>query len=68
MLEKVKELGEFRIQNSEFTYLVEVDGGVNLENIKQLQDLGVDLAEVNSGLYNKKSFEENLNNFLLKIK
>ena len=67
MLEKVRHLVEMRrVQGLGFR--VEVDGGVNLENIKQLRDLGVDLAEVNSGLYNNRDFIENSREFYQQIK
>lgn len=56
LLDKVKKLHELRIKNDELRYLTEVDGGVKLENVRLLKEMGVDLAEVNSGLFCKAEF------------
>ncbi len=68
MLWKVRELRELRNKNPELKFLIEVDGGVNEKTIKMVKDEGVDLAEVNSGLYNKGEFSENLKKLDEKIR
>jgi len=49
-IEKVKELFQLRSENN-LNFLIEVDGGVNLENIKSLVDAGVDNLVIGSYLF-----------------
>ncbi len=66
LLEKVKQLSVVRDQLS-VNFQIEVDGGVKLENVNMLRDLGVDMAEVNSGLFGSGDFGENLRNLYAQL-
>lgn len=50
MIDKVKEIYEFR-QSNNLNFKIEFDGGVNLENVKQLIDAGVDILVSGSYVY-----------------
>ena len=58
VLEKIQALSLIREKNK-FNFKIEIDGGVNLDNIQKIVDYGTDLAVVGSALYNsedKQSF------------
>ena len=54
--DKVKELKQYLNENSLDTE-IEVDGGVNLENAKELKESGVDIAVVGTALINVKDYK-----------
>jgi ribulose-phosphate 3-epimerase len=78
LLSKVSELLKIRNERN-LQFEIEIDGGVKLEKVKMLKDIGADLVEVNSGLFGfmktqehesmkakkqmQKIFEENLEKF-----
>ncbi len=55
-LEKIKKLKEV-ISQYEIKPLIEVDGGVNLENAKLLKDAGVDILVAGSAIFNSENYE-----------
>lgn len=61
LLNKVRQLKKIKEEKG-YKFLIEVDGGVNLETIKLVKEAGTDLAEVNSGLFKNGNFEDNLKN------
>lgn len=63
-LEKVKEISRLR---SEYNFKIEVDGGVNEENAKELVDAGVDNLVIGSHLL-EGNIDENLEQIWQKIK
>ena len=52
------------IKNSNYSILVEVDGGVNLQNKKSIIESGADILVIGSSLYNANNKKE----FIEKIK
>jgi ribulose-phosphate 3-epimerase len=52
-LDKVRELVKIR-KEMKLNFMIEVDGGINLETIKLCRDAGVDIAVAGSYLFNQK--------------
>lgn len=61
-LKKIKKLAD-RKKESSFSYMIEVDGGVSLENIKAISDAGCEVFVAGSLVYGSK----NINNTIKKI-
>lgn len=59
VLEKIRQGVKFRDENG-YKYLIEVDGGVNDKNIRQLIDAGVDVVVMTSYLMKGGTIDENL--------
>ncbi|MDO1605543.1 ribulose-phosphate 3-epimerase [Lactobacillus sp. YT155] len=51
MTEKIKELDQLRKENSEYTFEIEVDGGVNQSTIKLCKDAGADIFVAGSYVF-----------------
>lgn len=56
-LEKIKELSLLR-KNNNYTYKIEVDGGVNEENVKSIIDAGADIIVSGSYIFNHENKEK----------
>ncbi|WP_027398254.1 ribulose-phosphate 3-epimerase [Anaerovorax odorimutans] len=62
-LDKVKELKEIKdITNSNL--LIELDGGVNLNNVKEIIDAGVEIVVAGSSVFNVDNIEKRVKEFL----
>lgn len=62
-LEKVRRLREMRDQrNCEFT--IEIDGGINLENVKAVTGAGVELVVAGSSVFKAPDVEQRVQEFL----
>ena len=59
-IDKIKALNDIRIAN-EFNYKIEVDGGVNGENISSIVDSGADMVVSGSYVYSAKNQIEAIN-------
>ncbi len=59
MVPKVKKLREI-IDNSEHTPLIEVDGGIKLDNIKLIADAGADVIVSGSGIFGTPDYPETI--------
>ena len=59
--EKVKYLNDEREKNN-YNYMIEIDGGVNLENVKKVCDSGVDIVVAGSSIF-KDDIRKNILNF-----
>ena len=59
ILEKVKELKEY-IDENNIDIDIEVDGGVNLENVEKLKEAGANIIVVGSTIINSKDFNETI--------
>lgn len=57
--EKIKRVRKI-IDESERDIILEVDGGVNKDNIKELEDLGVDLFVAGSAAFKNSEIEKNI--------
>lgn len=56
-LRKIKILKEYLTQNNLDTY-IEADGGINLETIEDIKDVGVDIAVVGNGILKTDNYKE----------
>jgi len=55
MLQKIKEL-KSKIEKAGLDIAIEVDGGIVLENIKEVSDLGADIFVSGSGILNTPDY------------
>ena len=59
MLEKVKKLKAWRDKNPEnYQYLIEIDGGINNENILDVKNSGVDVVVVGSYIFKSGNYKD----------
>ena len=56
---KVKKLKEYR-DNNKLDFIIEIDGGINSDNIKKIQDAGCDLIVAGSAVF-KNDINKNIN-------
>ena len=56
---KIRELKKYIEQNN-LECFIEADGGINQDNIKQLQEAGVDIAVVGSAIINSNNMKETI--------
>jgi ribulose-phosphate 3-epimerase len=63
MLEKIEELAKLR-EEKNYNFLIEVDGGVNVETSKACQDKGADLLVCGSFLFGASDKEKTLGELL----
>ena len=57
-IEKIKFLKEYKEKNK-LSYIIEIDGGINIENIKRVKDAGVDLIVAGSAVF-KDDIDKNI--------
>ena len=62
-LKKIKKLDDFRKKNS-LNFEIEVDGGVNLSNVKEICDAGTDIVVAGSSVFGAENIEERVGEFL----
>ncbi len=58
-LEKAQKLSKIRKEKN-LEFLIEMDGGIKLENIKEVSKSGVDIFVVGSGLFKTKDYSQTL--------
>ena len=51
-LEKIKYLDKLRNSNEEYHYLIEVDGGINLSNVKKIREAGANVVVMGTAFIN----------------
>ena len=59
-IEKIKKIREY-IDSNNLDTEIEVDGGVNLDNIKMLKDAGADIAVAGTSIINSKDYRYTIN-------
>ena len=67
-LDKVRYLKEMRDKNN-YSYMIEIDGGINIKNVEKVLDAGVDIAVAGSAVFNddiKKNIDD-FNNIINKF-
>ena len=67
-LDKVRHLKEMRDKNN-YSYMIEIDGGINIKNVEKVLDAGVDIAVAGSAVFNddiKKNIDD-FNNIINKF-
>ena len=57
--EKIRKLNKM-IENLEIKPLIEVDGGVTIENAKEIKDAGVDVLVAGSTIFNSENYKETI--------
>jgi ribulose-phosphate 3-epimerase len=65
-LQKIKEAKQL-IQHTPYAISLAVDGGVKLENIKQIADVGADVFVIGSALFQSKDYTKTLQQFRHKL-
>ena len=58
-LDKIRSLKELRERNN-YSYLIEVDGGVNTENVQMIIDAGVDVLVAGSAVFKSERYDETI--------
>lgn len=58
-LEKVKQLKALKVIDK-YDYIIEIDGGVNIDNIKEIVDAGAEAVVAGSAVF-KEDIEDNIN-------
>lgn len=59
--DKVRYLDKMRKENN-YKYCIEIDGGINIENVKSVLDAGVDIVVAGSSVF-KNDIEKNIKDF-----
>lgn len=61
-VEKVRQLDEIR-KKCKYSYLIEMDGGITLDNIGEISEAGVDIAVAGSAVFGAESIEKRIKQF-----
>lgn len=62
-LKKLKKLADLK-RDSSYNYLIEVDGGVSLQNVKEISDAGCEVFVAGSSVYSSNNINETIKKFL----
>ena len=57
-LDKIKYFDDLRNESDDYTYLIEVDGGINLENVELVRNAGCNVVVMGTALINSNSKKE----------
>ena len=66
-LEKIRELAEIR-RAEELDFEIEIDGGVNLDNVHEIVSAGTDIVVAGSAVFKTPDIEETTKQFISKIR
>ena len=66
-IKKIEKLSEIR-KNKNLSFKIEVDGGINLENIKSVMDAGCDIIVVGAAIFSAKDPIKEVKEFISLIK
>ena len=66
-LEKIRELAEIR-RAEELNFEIEIDGGVNLDNVQEIASAGTDIIVAGSAVFKTADIEETTKQFVKKIR
>lgn len=66
-LEKIRELAEIR-RAEELDFEIEIDGGVNLDNVQEIASAGTDIIVAGSAVFKTADIEETTKQFVKKIR
>ena len=66
-LEKIRELAEIR-RAEELDFEIEIDGGVNLDNVQEIVSAGTDIVVAGSAVFKTPDIEETTKQFISKIR
>ncbi|MBQ7245969.1 MAG: ribulose-phosphate 3-epimerase [Firmicutes bacterium] len=65
-LDKIKELSKIREEKG-YTFLIEVDGGVSLDNAREISELGCDILVAGSQVFGAEDIEKRVKDFKKEI-
>lgn len=65
-LEKIKELVRIRKEKG-YSYLIEIDGGVTLDNVERIKAAGADMLVAGSAVFGAENIEERVKEFKKKL-
>ena len=57
-LDKIKFFDDLRNENDDYNYLIEVDGGINLNNVESIRHAGCNVVVMGTALINSDSKKE----------
>lgn len=60
-IEKIKKVKEYVYQNNLETF-IEADGGINISNVEELKEAGIDIAVAGNAILNSENFKETIRN------
>ena len=66
-LEKIRELAEIR-HAEDLDFMIEIDGGVNLDNVQEIASAGTDIIVAGSAVFHAEDIEETTRQFAEKIR
>ena len=66
-LEKIRELAEIR-RAEDLDFEIEIDGGVNLDNVQEIASAGTDIIVAGSAVFKTADIEETTKQFVRKIR
>ena len=66
-LEKIRELAEIR-RAEELDFEIEIDGGVNLDNVQEIASAGTDIIVAGSAVFKTADIEDTTKQFVKKIR
>ncbi len=66
-LEKIRELAEIR-RAEELDFKIEIDGGVNLDNVQEIASAGTDIIVAGSAVFKTADIEDTTKQFVNKIR
>lgn len=58
-LDKIKRLKELKTEKG-YSYIIEIDGGVNKDTVKRIKNAGAELLVAGSAVYNKADMRQNI--------
>lgn len=58
-LDKIKKLKDLKTKNG-YSYIIEIDGGVNKDTVNRIKDAGAELLVAGSAVYNKADMRQNI--------
>lgn len=61
-LDKVRQLDQLRKELG-YEYVIEIDGGITLDNVKKVEEAGVDIAVAGSAVFGAKDIEKRIKEF-----
>ena len=62
-MDKIRELNKIRSENN-YNFIIEVDGGVNFENAKEIKDSGADIIVAGSSVFKSDNVRETIERYM----
>jgi len=62
-MDKIKELHKIKMDNN-YNFMIEVDGGVNFENAKEIKEAGANIIVAGSSVFKAKDVKETIERFM----